>query len=217
MLGDAWLDGETNQAPAWKIVSLEGKIESSQGWDNVFSSSIPQINMTLRYILGRREQGFTPNPETPDDLELTTRPFIDGDIIYLEPDDALIYVEEVNTQLLTKNFDIEVFVTGAISDTGTVLERKYFQNTIPQIENGLMMSSTPQLVSPTAYTTSSVEYYFDVLLDQDIDQAAACMGAETFNKQSYYIDLDFDCDTVEEEFSAYDIYGAATEPEICLD
>jgi hypothetical protein len=43
------------------------------------------------------------------------------------------------------------------------------------------------------------------------------MGAEIFNKQSYYVDLDFDCDQVAQEDIFYDIYGSVTEPEICLD
>jgi len=162
-------------------------------------------------------------------LEFSTQPFSDGDVIYLSPQDALIYAEEVNTQLLTKNFDIEVFVTASSTSAPSMsdpsvpttrthqLERKYFHNIIPQIENGFMISSTIQTTPPTTYTTASVEYYFDLLVDQEIDPTTACRGAEVFNKQSYYVDLDFDCEEEQDEFSVYDIYGAVTEPEICLD
>ena len=62
-----------------------------------------------------------------------------------------------------------------------------------------MMSATPSMQetrnTPGAingnYTTSSVEYYFDILLDSHVDKSKACSAAESFNKNSYYIDFDF--------------------------
>ena len=62
-----------------------------------------------------------------------------------------------------------------------------------------------------------MEYYFDVLTDMDVNQQLACRGALDFNKESYYIDLDFECEGQKEKSTYYDIYGSATEPEICLD
>ncbi len=35
--------------------------------------------------------------------------------------------------------------------------------------------------------------------------------------ESYYIDLDFDCDQDAQDFVYNDIYGYVTEPEVCLD
>ena len=67
-------------------------------------------------------------------------------------------------------------------------------------------------------TTDSVEYYFDVLVDTEVEQDLACKGALEFNKESYYVDIDFDCEHHEaDEEHFHDIYGAITEPEICLD
>ena len=83
---------------------------------------------------------------------------------------------------------------------------------------------SPQQIENTAVnlTTSSIEYYFDIHADRNVNHASACRGAEIFNKESFYIDLDFDCDTsaagscsdLDVEF--YDIYGKVVEdPEIC--
>ena len=66
-------------------------------------------------------------------------------------------------------------------------------------------------------TTNDVEYYFDILVDQQISQTTACKAASYFNKKSYYVDLDFDCEEVETTEVFYDIYGVSTEPEICQD
>ena len=65
-------------------------------------------------------------------------------------------------------------------------------------------------------TTSSVLYYFHVRKDSEINSELACRSAEIFNKKSFYIDLDFDCQADDSTTNRlYDIYGAVTEPEIC--
>jgi len=93
--------------------------------------------------------------------------------------------------------------------------RKYFEKEESQVINGFLQTATPIVNSPQSYTTSSVEYYFDILVDSEIQQEIACKSAEAFNKQSYYIDLDFDCDEIEQDFTYADIYGRVTDPEIC--
>ena len=82
-------------------------------------------------------------------------------------EDALIYVEELNTELLTENFDIEVFEIPQSEDTGE-LRRLFFDNQAPQVVNGMLVRSTPEVVNQ-ALTTSSVEYYFSIDKDYQID------------------------------------------------
>jgi hypothetical protein len=78
-----------------------------------------------------------------------------------------------------------------------------------------MVSDAPIKNVVQNYTTASVEYYFDILSDFEIPEDEACKAAQIYNKESYYIDLDFECDKTKEEAVFYDIYGVATEPEIC--
>ena len=215
MIGDAWLDGDRNKAPAWKIVSLQGLISSSAQYETGSFTQIPQINYTLRYSVSTQDSEFLVSPDDVQQLQEQTLRFIDDSVIVLESDNPLIYVDEINTQLLTENFDIEVFkVTGSQNRT---LERKYFQREIPQVVNGMLISETQRENLANTFTTNSVEYYFDVLTDAQIDPVKACKGAEIFNKQSYYVDLDFDCATPSQQDIFFDIYGSVTEPEICLD
>ena len=55
-----------------------------------------------------------------------------------------------------------------------------------------------------------------MLVDDQVDRDVACRGADQFNKESYYIDLDFDCTEETDEDLFFDIYGSVTEdPEIC--
>jgi hypothetical protein len=120
---------------------------------------------------------------------------------------------------LNSNFDIEVYVVLSSSNGGSYeqLERKYFSYQAPQVQNGFLMSEEPMRVPQSDVTNTSVEYYFDVLTDTQVDQSTACKATQFFNKKSYYVDLDFDCEQVRQEKAFYDIYGSVTEPEICLD
>ena len=104
---------------------------------------------------------------------------------------------------------------GSYFTTGTQLKRKYFKNENPQVVEGLMISATPEEVSRPEFTTDAVDYFFNVLTDKEANAKIVCACANTFNKNSYYVDIDHDC--MQEKFKEiyYDIYGSATAPEIC--
>jgi len=222
-IGNAYLDGKPQNAPAWKMVVLSGEISSSQIKDTVNDLNIPQLNIDLTYTKRVIDSDIDIDPNTIGDLHNKTPQFIDNKIIQLVYDDALIYAEEVNTQLLTENFEIEIFEisSSAVADSGstpqsTAYVRKYFQQNIPQIKDGYLLHDTPTHKLQGELGTASVEYYFDIVKDGKIPSSVVCRNLEVFTKQSYYIDLDFDCEK-ERENVFYDIYGQVTEPEICQD
>jgi len=221
VIGDAFLDGPSQNAPAWKIVTLQGSITSSTLIDADNNDRIPQINMELKYKLATKEKFFDYNPKGVRDIIDETAIFIDDHSIEFESADPLLYVEEVNTETLMENFEIEVFQVLTGSNSGSVpdtLIRKYFKKMTPQVVNGFMETPTQEAFGGRL-SSSSVEYYFDILTDSMVDQERACLGAEFFNKQTYYVDIDFECeDTISGVGDVYfDIYGTATEPEICQD
>tara|TARA_R100001163_G_C5066634_1_gene205187 strand:+ start:1077 stop:2567 length:1491 start_codon:yes stop_codon:yes gene_type:complete len=371
-IGDAFLQGNTQHMPAWKLVCLDGEIKSSSPINlNNEISRIPQVNISLNYKkqVSNKENTniINANPQSVAEFIDTTRPFADNYRIEFVTDHGLFYLEEANTTLLTKNYEIEVFdrtvappthpsasitlnsqpaendyvivvtsyenfrsaqwykyqfknsdtsesggtryvtlgsatadktavqvtaealfnkielsLAGELGGTagkdqsfhnvtydgdatisltlnnvgsiynfelqdygaakiiseatdGTItvdgwfggtdiketLEKKYFENTPEQIVDGMMMSATPveKIYDKANLTTSSVEYYFDILSDNVINEEFACKGADVFNKESLYVSLDFDCDSLKEkqDIMYNDIYGPVTEPEICQD
>jgi hypothetical protein len=366
-IGDAFLEGGSQNMPAWKVVSLQGQITSSTNINLANDlSRIPQINISLSYkkqvkdLTRFEDRVVNPNPQAVDELTNITRNFADGYAIEFVTDHSLMYFEEANTTLLTKNYDIEVFdrtvtppthpsasitlnsqpaendyvivptsyanfrdaqwykyqfkssdtseagstrfvtigadvsataealfnkielslagelggtagkdqsfhnvtydgdatisltlnnvgsiynfelqdygaariVSEATDGTITVdgwfggteiketLERKYFEDNIEQIVDGMMVSSQPQtrIYDKASLPTGSVGYYFNILRDEEILPETACRGAAVFNRSSYYVDLDFDCESEKTSDAMYnDIYGIATEPEICRD
>ncbi len=232
IIGDAFLEAESkNIYPSWKLVTLSGEIEDTTQTDELNSIDIPQIYITASYVKKVVEPTMNMNPEDIRELIDRVGPFSDGTEIQLVMNDPVIYLEEVNTQLLKENFDMEIY---EVLDNGTTevvsgglnqeFIRKYFDLDSPQIVDGYMIKpNAPQgggrpgsQFHVSNRNTGSVEYYFDILVDNYVDHEIACKGANVFNKSSYYIDLDFDCDVDEEDTAVYaDIYGSTTEPSLC--
>jgi len=235
-IGDAYLDGETNSAaPAWQVLMMQNSISSSHyrtsrqlnlppegslGYapGTLVNSPVPQVNIQAIYTLKEAEYDFNFDPSSVRNISQESAVFADGKVLTLEMKDPLIYFNEINTQILTENFEIEVFEVLSGSSAGRyspTLMRKYFENRPVQIENGMMLSANPVRNSIQSLTTASVEYYFDVLTDRSVNQTIACQGLETFSKESYYIEFDFSCVAETGDSTFYDIYGSVTEPEIC--
>ena len=226
MIGDAWFEGTTQTAPAWKVVALDGLIKSSSIKDTVNNINIPQVNIELNYQ--KIIEAYTLETDLLNTSYMepifTSDIFSDGNVVKLVSDDLLMYTEEVNTALLTENFDIEVFEvnpSGIISNPSTAtnmdsLRRLYFEKDFERIEGGMLDPEKYGRNYMLNYTSQSVDYYMDFTADYEIPSAIACRGAELFNKESYYVDLDFECNTQKEEAVYNDIYGPVTEPEICL-
>ena len=244
-IGDAYLDGTAQTAPAWKAVSLNGRISNSSQKDNLNNIDIPQVNVVLKYNLKvhEKETDFENNFYTNiREYIAETDKFSDGRVIALEGDDLMMYLEEMNTVLLNENYDIEVFLVNTGSVPGTCSSsvdcpptdefvRKMFTQEKGYLDNGYYNPESSNTYNPgivwtdelpgqygtgQSYNTDAVKYYFDIATDSNVDQFIACKALHTFDKSSYYIDLDFNCDEVfKEHAKAFDIYGVVTEPEIC--
>ena len=78
-----------------------------------------------------------------------------------------------------------------------------------------MVTSNPIESTTAQLTDNAIEKLFSVFVDGEIDPETACKLASQFNKQSFLIDLDFDCSETTQEDLFYDIYGSETEAEIC--
>jgi hypothetical protein len=217
-IGDAFLDGPIQNAPAWKILTLSSYITSSHQNDPTNNSLIPQVNINAEYQL--RVINSIPSNQTSvvnsvRGLNSITTQFIDGKFLELIGNDPVVYVEEANTQLLAKNFEVEVFELNNQPRSETELDKRYFKEQRTNIQNGFITADKPLEVPVTELSTDSVEYYFDILFDQDVNQEIVCKSIDDFDKSSYYIDIDFPCDQQDSENVFFDIYGSVLEPEIC--
>jgi len=225
-IGDALLQSqEQNVAPAWKVIAMQGNISSSVPTftgvlsplttsRNRMEAGITQINIDANYALVAQGSEVRASFENLRNVQDTSRLFADDTVVRLEQRDALIYVEELNTELLVDNFDVEVFEVPTGEDAE--LRRLYFKNKVPQVVDGMLVHSAP-VENTQELDKDSVEYYFSIDRDYQIDPKIACKYINQFNSEDYLIDLDFDCEDIEGEDLYFDIYGRVTESEICPD
>jgi len=232
-IGDAFNTSDKQKAPSMKIVTLKGEITSSAGKDLKNNFNIPQINIEANYTLKAEPAViFANNVNSYGDLLNTTLRFADDNVINLHAENVMIYAEELNTEILNDNFEIEIFeveIDGVPPERseGSRLDkfhRKLFKKEFGKIDGGYMSDYTANSVNKSTadnlaaqqVTNQAVAQYFDVLADYEINRVEACKAASVFNKESYYVDIDFDCeDIIDEQFLNIDIYGVVTEPEIC--
>lgn len=225
-IGDArLLSEESNVAPAWKIVTMVGENQEVRGnfsgsidkdtTDVVRSeANITQLDIIADYVLSSEdpaELNRNNSFENFREIGSTTRAFADDRVIKLTSKNPLFYLEELNTEFLSENFDIEVF---KIVDDD--FQKLYFQTKKPQIIDGKMISAVP-ISDNKNVNTDSVEYYFSILKDYEVDSKIVCKYVNQFNTENYLIDLDHDCTDVDGEDLYFDIYGKVTESEICPD
>tara|TARA_A100001515_G_C4583142_1_gene213593 strand:- start:209 stop:1210 length:1002 start_codon:yes stop_codon:yes gene_type:complete len=216
-IGDAYLDGPSQTAPAWKVAALNSRILSSSAIDTSTNGRIPQIDIESTYVKKVSNNEFVFDPASLREIPSRTIPFADQKVVQLISEDPVLYIEEVNTRTLMQNFEVEVFEveTSAGAGNDPELKRLNFRKNISNIENEFLISDAPMQDMYTELEKDDVEYYFDVLLDEKVNERIACKGLNMFNKDSYYIDIDFDCVDSDGESFYYDIYGSTMEPEIC--
>ena len=224
-IGDALLQSEQlNVAPAWKVIAMQGNISSSvptftgsldasRQVERERDSGITQINIDVNYTLAAGQDRREIITENTRLFPNTSRRFTDDNVVQVKSNDPLLYVEEMNTELLTNNFMIEVFEVP--EDSQTDLRRLFFKNKVPQVVNGMLVHTEPVELGGST-DQDSVEYYFSIDKDYQIDPKIACKYLNQFNTEDYLIDLDFDCEEDDEDVF-YDIYGRVTESEICPD
>ena len=116
----------------------------------------------------------------PSEVSNRTGLFIDDKYVQLKAQNPMVYIDEINTEVMNKNFEVEVFmVTGSSDNIGYnkdgiwghieptyQLVRKYFASPKDQIVDGKMMTNHPYDYESPDVNTTSVEYYFN-LLDRD--------------------------------------------------
>ena len=142
---DVVFDSTDNHlVPATKLVTCQGQIIKIKTHDETnydfqveetvetlgLSSTsrnydIPQIDINVYYT---KQVDDPSDPMSAKKMQQTvaeTAKFADGKVIKLIKNDLVVYAEEINTEMLNENYDIEVFYVDEQSEI-VKLERKFF-------------------------------------------------------------------------------------------
>ena len=162
------------RAAAWKIDFLEGTFISSQNSINDDLAkkpviNIPQINCDVNVqpvITTKNFKGIADNV-TGRYIALNSAT---NQFLRIEKDYILLDVAELNVDLSNDSFSLEVYEID--TDSGEeVLKPKVFRREIQSIVNGILLDDkeVEAQISTAQIDTGFVEYYFDVSVDDGID------------------------------------------------
>lgn len=111
------------------------------------------------------------------DLNFATTRFPDGSFIKIEDDFILLSVDEFNTDLLKRNFDIEVYLEEEDPKTGQeVLTQLFFDKKRSLVdENNILLDQEELEPSEVLLLDSSfVDHFFHVYVDEEINKDVLC-------------------------------------------
>lgn len=183
----------TSKAPAWKLNFHNGEItnlESEQGVEFFTGSGgllkIPQLEVEAIYDVYIQAAN---SPQALTKIEDNYKKNGKADIytfgnslsyIKVEKDHILVDVGEINSIFQNENFDIEVYeiqegLEFIGSDIGIQenLIPLYFMN---KAQEGEQLYNSP-ITEMGQETTSNVEYYFDIRVDDEIDDSVGIGGS----------------------------------------
>jgi hypothetical protein len=217
-------DISADKAPAWKMRFYNNEIRGST---MVYTGShslqkIPQVEATIKYKT--RIKSINMKPESPEGSEETPvvadpyQPvesdpalqegiFPDGTFVSVQADHILLDLEEINSRYERENFDIEIYEikTETLSNGGSRenLIPMNFRKKKQEIVNNILVETDDVNVE---LDSSFTEYFFDVFVDSEIDEATICSSLSNLKAQGVYIETEFKCPDLATSLTAGNIY-----------
>ena len=195
-------------APAWNISFLKTELSSStdtlsiSGSKGVLNYPIPQLNAGLEYKIKRNSKDYNVANE-PENLVGEVDPtimetsintveridflqFQNGDSIETLQDFLVIRVEESNTFFEKENFEVEMFEVEVDTTTGEeiLIKKPFYKDKDVFLEDVIKGYVVP----------NSVENFFDIAVDKEIDPEVICPLIGIDKTKSFHIAKMFDCE-----------------------
>ena len=196
------VDTNSFKSPAWEVSFLHN---SSSAYTTAFENSskhqtvqVPQVETEIMYKTAvgfdsplARQKRLPRNFE--EDPELNSSVFGDGTYMAVDPDYILLNVEEKNSIFMSKNYDIEIYESG--SNGWNKLD---FMKRHDKIVDNILVDNPPQ--PDVTLDPSYVEYFFDVLVDEEIPENLICRGVQRLKSKDIMIDTGIECPDLEGTF-----------------
>lgn len=204
-----------------EIVTFSETLTPTAGGGQV--SHIPQVNFEIEYKTFRDNVSNDQSSGRLDNVNFS-KIFDDGSYVDVLEEDAIIQIQELNSESLSENFKLEVFIEKPrTSDTTSPISglKSYrpliFRNKIHKIVDGMLLSDKEieeQQLDIDAQTIdpSYVEYYFDLNVDKEIASEEICSLIGQIKERNFYISDDFQCEDISDA-DGLDIYESNIGPD----
>jgi len=196
-------------APSWDITLHGAKFEQQLIVSTTEGKQvlpIPQMNLeSLNYKVSVVADDLAHDANSDAVTEDET--FANETAIRIKHNDIIIEVDELHTDSLAENYDIEFFVVESEEGTNEeiLVPLSFIREFEDNIVNGLYVEKTEETVNAELDETH-VENYLNVLIDKEIDTDDLCrLGYRTdFSKRGY---IRVDCGKVTDDSDMGDIYA----------
>ena len=204
-------------APALSVSMLRGEITGSARavtGSTTHTMNIPQLDVTLTYKIN-----VVNGARLVSDSVLAVE-YPNGQFLDIKPEIVLSQVIERNAEFTKENFDIEVFevMEGALPGMETTTEKLRplrFRKPRNLVQGGILLDDDEIPETPeTSPGNRSVEYYFDIRTDEDINEQLICSSISVLESKGLYVDTEIVCEDVK-NISLVDIYSTDASSEPC--
>ena len=150
----------------------------------------------------------------PDDSDPVLREgiFEDGTFVEVEADYILLDLQEENAPFNMDNFDIEVYEvkteTLASGKTRDELIPMKFKKKLQTIVDDILIDTEEEDVEIDA---SYVEYFFDIFVDNEIDDVTICKSLDKLKSKGILIETEFNCPDIPSYSTTANLYGGEQE------
>jgi len=194
--------------PAWSATFLNGAISGSIPYSTSSLGVIPIVRLTAEDVIYKTEVknkgdedptqlnlddtlnqiGESAPEADPSDLILANRVYDDGTYISIEEDYLLMEILEKNTPFEEENLDIEVFKFEENTQTGNevLVPLKFLKRKQLVVDDILIDDDDPELNQYADLTPSCVEYFFNVWVDDEIDEETLCKSVVKRRNEGLY-------------------------------
>lgn len=207
-------DPNSEHAPAWLIKFLAGGLASAKTHitGSAPTTKIPQLETTIEYEVGFSEfvkYAFENKNKSTEDATMEDEspdiPGLEGEIAFsIEGESLVLEINEKNTIFSNDNFDLEVY---------KIVEYQNQENNIVTHEVPLLFKDkAPNLADYTIpeeelnkqfeVNPNYVEYFFNIYVDNEIDNGTLCELREEYNVDQgtfSWLDKVLGCPTSEHE------------------
>ena len=203
----------SSKVPAWNIAVLKGKINSSTPqWNYPLGShkvlQIPQLNMEyINYQLKMSDEALSANYFDGWVLAAGDNS-LEGKVLNVIDDSIVLAIDEDNVDFDWENFEIEVFEVSTQEYTnadGSTWNREYlvplyFKKEKSLVQGDILLDPDEVLFQGNTFIDSNyVEYYFDILVDKEIDQKQMCKLNPPDKAQGIFSSQILECNELEDQ------------------
>ena len=213
-------DINKEKAPAMHVQFLRGDIGTVEGTLTLEDADAGKNTLQIPQIYSNLEIEYKETLEVEEFYETEDPAAIVGIVTKNEETYLVIRLDEENAPFQKKNFDIEVFDMDHVTASSGLVQQKDLRPLDFVKDQPFEEEFDFIKVTPPSITNENVAYYFDLLVDDEIDEKIICDLDVNMSKKGVFIDKKVkNCKILEKEENkvVFDIYAPDSDDpgEVC--